>query len=82
MFERCWFTNYVTPYQASDYIISETANIHVEDYSVFIGSHVNAANGGARNIIPQTNDIEKEADRGGRHGTLDAPDLTNAAFSS
>lgn len=81
-FKSCWFNNYQTPYQADNYIISESGNITVEDYSVWLGSGRNAAQGGAREMSPQIEEYERSADRGERRGTMDAPGLINAAFSS
>ncbi len=82
-FTNCWFGQYQTPYQANDYIISETATIQVEDYSVILGSSSqNAAQGGARNVTYQEDSVEREVDRdSNRRGTMDAPGLIDAAFS-
>jgi hypothetical protein len=79
---NCWFQDISTPYSAENYIITESATIWAEDVSSRLGSNSNVAQGGARDMTPQIEPIERETDLGGRRGTLDAPGLITAAFSS
>lgn len=79
---NCWFQDISTPYNADNYIITESATIWAEDVSSRLGASANVAQGGARDMKPQIEGIEREADVGGRRGTLDAPGLITAAFSS
>jgi len=81
-FKNCWFQNYVTPYQADNYIITETATIHVEDVSSRLGASANVAQGGAREMKPQIEARERATDIGKFRGTMDAPGIISAAFSS
>ena len=77
---NCWFADYSTPYQADNYIITEEATIQAETVYTRLGSSANAATGGARDMKPQIETIERSADIGERRGTMDAPNLINAAF--
>jgi len=79
---NCWFEDYATPYAAENYIITESATIWAETVSSRLGSGANAAQGGARDMKPQIDSVERDADFGNRRGTLDAPGLINAAFTS
>jgi hypothetical protein len=79
---NCWFQDLSTPYNADNYIITESATIWAEDVSSRLGSSSNAAQGGARDMKPQIEPIERDADIGNRRGTLDFPGLITAAFSS
>ena len=79
-YTNCWFQNYTTPYNADNYIISETGMIWAEDVSSRFGASGNAAQGGARDMKPQIETIERAADRGERRGTMDAPGIVDAAF--
>ena len=81
-YNHCWFQDYATPYGADNYLITETATIWAEDVSSRLGASANAAQGGARDMKPQIEEIERDADIGNRRGTLDAPGLITAAFSS
>jgi len=81
-YTNCWFQDYSTPYKADNYIITESATIWAEDISSRLGSSANAAQGGSRDMKPQIEQIEREADLGNRRGVLDAPGLISAAFSS
>lgn len=81
-FKNCWFQNYVTPYQAENYIITETATIHVEDVSSRLGASANVAQGGAREMKPQIETRERATDIGDFRGTMDAPGIISAAFAS
>jgi hypothetical protein len=78
-FVNCWFQNYVTPYQATDFLITESATIWAE--TGFVSS------GGAppphlRDFGPQTDTagIEGSANVGDRRGGIDAAGLINAVF--
>lgn len=79
-YTNCWFQNYTTPYNADNYIISETGVIWAEDVSSRFGSSANVAQGGARDMKPQIEPIERAADRGERRGTMDAPGIVDAVF--
>lgn len=79
---NCWFADISTPYNADNYIITESATIWAEDVSSRLGASANVAQGGARDMKPQIEPIEREADFGNRRGTMDAPGLITAAFSS
>lgn len=79
---NCWFQAYSTPYNADNYLITESATIQAETVSSRLGASANAAQGGSRDMKPQIEQIEREADIGNRRGTLDAPGLITAAFSS
>jgi hypothetical protein len=80
IYTNCWFNNYTTPYNAENYIITETATIWAEDVSSRLGASANAAQGGARDMKPQIESIERLADIGSRRGTMDAPGIIDAAF--
>jgi len=85
---NCWFNRYSPTYQADNFIITEEATVWVEDISTTLGtSEANAAQGGARGVNYQVNERERQTDRGaggssggGFRGTMDVPDLINAAF--
>ena len=81
-YTNCWFNTITTPYNADNYIITESATLWAEDVSSRLGASANAAQGGARDMKPQIEAIERDADIGNRRGTLDAPGLVTAAFSS
>jgi hypothetical protein len=86
---NCWFQQYSPTYAADNFIITEDATIYCEDISTTLGaSGENAADGGARGVNYQKNERERQTDRGaggtggggGFRGTMDAPNLINAAF--
>lgn len=79
---NCWFQDLSTPYNADNYIITESATIWAETVNSRLGASANVAQGGSRDMKPQIEQIEREADIGNRRGTLDAPGLITAAFSS
>lgn len=81
-YKNCWFQNYVTPYNADNYIITETAVLWAEDASSRLGSSANVAQGGARDMKPQIETRERAADIGDFRGTMDAPGIADAAFAS
>lgn len=74
---NCWFANYVTPYQAGDYVISETATIWAE-----VGSITSGTPAPLRDIDAQTDNagIESSANRGDYRGGVDAAGIVNAIF--
>lgn len=87
--QHCWFTSYNPTYQADNFIISEQAEIWIEDISSTLGSSdTNAAIGGARGVNFDVNTRERATDRGaggsdlgaGFRGTLDVSDLINQSF--
>ena len=77
-YKNCWFTNYVTPYQAGNYIITETASLWCETaYLVQLGRD------GSLRPVDRQNDnagIEAEVNSGRRLGSLDASGLINSLF--
>lgn len=80
-FVNCWFTNYVTPYAAENYLISETATIWAETGIVSDGTTPDTA---LRTFTPQTDTagIEASANTGGRRGGVDAAGIIGALFNS
>lgn len=88
---RCWFSSYSPRYQAADFVIQEEATIYIEDISTTIGNgQTSAVDGGARTINYQVDTFgrERATDAGaggigtgaGYRGTMDVPNLINAAF--
>jgi len=81
---RCWFTGYNPKYDATSFIISESAELWCEDISTTLGT--SAENGAIHgNFVTENHETEFEADRGagGRRGTMDVPgifDITRQAF--
>jgi len=87
-FKNCWFTSYSTPFNAGEYLISETGNIQCEtafiSYPSDPGGNSIPNGGGLRGILPQTDGagIEAAVNWGGnRRGALDAAGLINSVFS-
>ena len=76
-----WINNIQYSYSASDFILADSMSFTAEDISSTLNGG-NAASGGARAIILQTDTqgIEAQTDRGLRRGSLDAPGLINAVF--
>lgn len=81
-YRNCWFQNYVTPYNADNYIITETAVLWAEDASSRLGASANVAQGGARDMKPQIETRERATDIGNFRGTMDAPGIADAAFAT
>jgi hypothetical protein len=80
-YENCWFQDISTPYNADNYIITESATLWAEDVrSNPGGTKAPVADGGIRDMKPVKDAIERDADSGGRRGTLDVPGLVRAAF--
>jgi len=83
-FVNCWFQNYVTPYAAENYLITETASIWAETGYVSTGSTETAFTPeGLRSITPQTDGtFENQVNVGGSRGGVDAAGIVNAVFGS
>jgi hypothetical protein len=80
--KNVWFNNLAMTMQASNWLITETAQFMAEEiYSNLNGG--NAATGGllGSNIM-QINSIERQADMGKRLGSMDAPGLITDFFSN
>ena len=82
-FINCWFTRYETPYNAENYIITETAGIQAETGSVSNPVDFSPGNDSFRGITPQTDvaGIETSVNQGGRRGAVDAAGLVNSIFA-
>jgi len=81
--KNVWIESISYSYGADNFIIADEMGWQAEDiYSTIQGA--NAATGGARNLVLQTDTlgIERQADRGVRRGALDAPNLINAVFGN
>ena len=77
---NCWFTNYVTPYAADNYLISETATIWAETGFVSSGG---SPPPNLRSLEYQTDSsagIERSVNTGDRRGGVDAAGIINAVF--
>lgn len=81
---NCWFTRYETPYQAENYIITETAGIWAETGHVSSpqdqGIEFLRSDDGLRQT--DTSGIENTVNVGNRRGAVDAGGLVNAIFGS
>lgn len=80
--KNVWITNISYSYAADNWIITDNMSWMAEDISSTIQGTGNAATGGARGLILQTDTagIEQQTDRGQRRGALDAPGLINSVF--
>lgn len=79
-FINCWFQSYRTPYQADNYLITESATIYAETGRVTSGvSPITSI----RNLEAQTDaaEIEKAVNGGLGRGGMDAPGILNALFN-
>jgi len=76
---NCWFQQYVTPYQAGDYLITETANIQAETGYLVEGPVVSLRDDGFQT---DGNGIETLVNGTSRRGALDVAGLVNAVYSS
>lgn len=77
---NCWFTNYVTPYAAENYLITETATIWAETGFVSSGG---SPPPNLRSLTSQTDNtagIERAVNTGDRRGGVDAAGIINAVF--
>jgi len=83
-FVNCWFTRYETPYNAENYLITETAGIWAETGQVSSPDNFAPENESLRTIEPQTDAaaIESAVNRGGRRGGVDAAGLIKAIFNT
>lgn len=77
VYHNCWFQSVDTPYNAGDYLVTETAEIICEFVSV-----IAPADGGERGIPFPVDPIEASTDLGNRRGSLDAAGLVDAAFGT
>jgi hypothetical protein len=79
--KNVWITGIDYAYAADNFLITDNMSWMAEDISSTIQG-ANAATGGARGLILQTDSegIEQQTDRGLRRGALDAPGLINAVF--
>lgn len=74
--KNVWIEQINYTYNANDYLITDTMSWKAETiYSTLGTGGINAATGGARGLPLAFNAIERDADRGGRRGALDAPGL-------
>ena len=80
---NCWFQRYETPYNAENYIITETASIFAETGAVHSPSNFVPANTSLRQFAAQTDGsaIEGAVNRGARRGGVDAAGIVNAVFN-
>lgn len=79
---NCWFTSYNPRMQATDFIISEEANIWFEDIQTFFGggSPLSDTSRGLRGIAPTTLAREGQADSGQFRGTMDIANIVTQTF--
>jgi hypothetical protein len=81
--KNVWIRNISYTYSANDYVIVDRMDWTAEAiYSMIAAGDNNVAQGGEPNITPWSDDIERDADRGGRRGSLDAPGLLRAVLKS
>lgn len=82
--KNVWITGIDYSYSADNWIITDNMSWMAEDISSTIQGTGNAATGGARGLILQTDTagIELQTDRGMRRGALDAPGLINSVFGN
>lgn len=77
--KNCWINNLQTTYSSSDFIISEQMGFDFETIESYLaGGGLNVSTGGERNLNLFRDELERQADRGGRRGALDAPGLIRA----
>ena len=76
--KNCWIKKISYSVQVRDWIITESMDLEAEDmYSIFNGREENIV--AASSVTAQSiNPFEREADRGGQRGALDAPGLIDA----
>lgn len=80
-YKNCWFTRYETPYQADNYVITETSGIWAETASMVATP---TASDNLRGLIPVSDaaGIENDVNIGGRLGSLNATGLANSFFTT
>ena len=78
----CWFSDYSTPFNADNYLITETATIWAENGFVSAGISPDFSGITGRAFDFEANAIEQEVNFGssGRRGALDAAGMLNAKF--
>lgn len=78
---NCWFTSLSTPYQAENYLITETGKIEAETGYISSGG---TPPPNLRSLAAQTDSagIESAANTGTRRGGVDAAGIINAVFQS
>lgn len=79
-FVNCWFTNYVTPYAAENYLISETGTIWAETGYTSSGGNPPPNLRGELFAQQDNGNIESAVNSGGRRGGVDAAGILNAIF--
>lgn len=70
MFHECWFKNTKTPYDANNFIVSESATIVCSRITSFRKGQ-SAVNGGSRGIYYEYDTVERSTDVKGKIGRLD-----------
>jgi len=66
----CWFRGYTIPFNANNYIITETANLVCEKI-ISSQNNKNVSNGGFRNIPIEIDSIERQTDLNGIPGNFE-----------
>lgn len=85
-YRNCWFQNYTTPYNADNYLITETATIWAEtafvSYPTEPGDNAIPNGGGLRGVQPETDGagIEAATNWGQRRGAIDGSGLIKSVF--
>jgi len=82
-FKNCWFTDYTTSHNVSDYTILENATIWAETASVknVDSSFQRPSTRRSMNTQTDPEGIESATNTGGRRGALDAAGILNSLFS-
>jgi len=77
-FVNCWFSNYSTPYQSDNYLITETSTILAEH-----GYVVESGKSSWRELAVQTDSVglESALNEGNRRGGLSAGGIVDAIFN-
>lgn len=81
-FVGCWFEKYTTPYQADNYLITETATIQAETGYVSSGNTPVTVRNPADTFQLDDVELATNVGQGGRRGSLDVSGLLNATFGS
>lgn len=81
-YKNCWFTRYDTPYQADNYVVTETATMWCETAYLSQVGRDGPANSSLRRIQVQTDGagVEAEVNSGRRRGALDAAGIVMSLF--
>ena len=83
-YKNCWFSSYETPYEAENYVITESAEIWAETAFISnLGESVDIPGPNRRSVGSQTDaqGIENSVNAGGRRGALDASGIVNSLFA-